>query len=874
MSLMELPDPAGARSVDELVESLRLLKRWAGDPSYETLKERVNAAWTAEGRPPAELTPRSTLANAFVTGRRRLNTDLVLAIVRALHPDDGYVDAWRQALRVTAGEIEAVSQVRVQGSLPPDLADFTGRAGELDTLGVSGGAFVISAIEGMAGVGKTQLAVHAAHRLLAREPFEHVLFVNLRGFHPDPAQPPADPAAVLDGFLRLLGVPGHRVPHGLPALTEAYRQRLSRVRALIVLDNAADAGQVRPLLPHAPGVVTLITSRRRLDGLPEVTHLAVDVFTPDEAIAFLARALPDVPVGPEPLALAQIARSCGHLPLALGLIAGHIRNTPGWNLTDHADRLDERLRELRLDSGVELALELSYRHLPAAQQRVLRLAALHPGQDFDAYAMAALDGAALAATRERLDALRADHLVQEPIPGRYTLHDLVRAFATSRAHDQDRRSDRTAALTRFFDWCLATAAAAMDRLHPVEFTELRARIPEAGSPVPELGDTGSALAWLDAERPTLVAVAAHTADQGWPGHTSLLVRTLARYFGSGHQEDALTVYNHALRAARSAGDLEAQAFALTGLGDLEGQVARPDQAEDHLRQALVIFQRLDDTTGESTVLFNLGRLAEKKGNYPAAIDHKLRSLALDRAAGNKIGEVGDLAGLGATMERAGRYDESAAYYQQSLDLALETGDLWGGGYASSGLGDLALHSGDYRAAGDHLRDGLRMHRQIGNISGAGGALDSLGLMHTRLGEVDQAVACHLEALEIFRNTDDDLYQAFSLNGLGEAVRVSGRDAEALTHHTAALRLATAIGNPHQQARAEVGIGRSHQALGDTEQARFHYERALALYTDLGLPIEAAEVDARLTAVGDQPRTGAKEWREAGPSAASQGSGAP
>ena len=849
MPLTELPDPTGAESLDELVERLRRLKVWAGDPSYETLKDRVNAAWTAEGRPSAELTRRSTLANAFVPGRRRLNNDLVLAVVRALHPDDGYVSQWRQALRVVAGEIEAVSQVRVQGSLPPDLADFTGRVDELDTLGISGGAYVISAIEGMAGVGKTQLAIHAAHRLQQREPFAHVLFVNLRGFHPDPAQPPADPAAVLDGFLRLLGVPAHRVPHGLAALTAAYREQLSGVRALIVLDNAADGDQVRPLLPGGARCVTLVTSRRRLSDLPSATHLAVGVFTPQEAIDFLARAVPEVPVGPEPLALALIARSCGYLPLALGLIAGHIRHTPGWNLTDHADRLDERMRERRLDTGVELALDLSYRHLPVGRQRVLRLAALHPGQDFDAYAMAALAGDDLAATRDRLDALRADHLIQEPSPGRYTLHDLVRAFAISRAHDEDRRSDRETALTRFFDYCLAASAAAMDSMHPVEFKELRARIPAVVSPLPYLSDPEVALAWLDTERPTLVAVAAHTATQGWPGHTTLLVRTLARYFGSGHRDDALNVYDYAVRAARDNGDLEGQAFALTGLGDLEGQLGRLDQAELHLSQALEIFRRVDDRTGQPTVLFNLGRLAEKKGRYPEAIDYKRQALELDRAAGNRIGEVGDLAGLGAVLERAGRYDEATDYYRQALELATETGDLWGGGYARNGLGELALHAGDYEAAGEHLREGLRLHRQIGNISGTAGLLNSLGVLHARLGQIDQAVGYYEEALAIFQETNDDLYEAWVLNDLGDAVRVAGRDAEALAHHTAALRLAATIGNPHQQARAESGIGRSHQALGDPEQARVHYERALALYTRLGIEPDAEEIRAQLAAVG-------------------------
>ncbi|GFJ95578.1 NB-ARC domain-containing protein [Phytohabitans rumicis] len=327
-----LPDPGQAGSLDELTEGLRVLKVWAGDPSYETIKHRINMSWRTTGRPGGELAKRATVADCFKNGRRRLNTDLVIAVVQALHPDVGYVTQWRQALQVIGGEAQAASQVRVQDTLPPDLAGFTGRATELDQLREAlhhsqqnGGAVVIS---GMAGVGKTQLAVHAGHLLAQDETFDRILFVNLRGFHPGCAQPPADPAAVLDGFLRLLGVPGQQIPHDLPARAAAYRDRLGQTRALVVLDNAAEADQVRPLLADAPGCLTLVTSRRSLTDLIPATHVAVDVFTPDEALRLLFLAVPDVPVGSDPNAPARIARRCGYLPLALGLIAGHIREHP------------------------------------------------------------------------------------------------------------------------------------------------------------------------------------------------------------------------------------------------------------------------------------------------------------------------------------------------------------------------------------------------------------------------------------------------------------------------------------------------------------------------------------------------------------------
>ncbi|MFF5081546.1 hypothetical protein ACFY36_31240 [Actinoplanes sp. NPDC000266] len=483
----ELPDPARAMSLDGLVEQLRSLKVWAGDPSYATIMARVNAGWAATGRPASELVIRSTVAHCFRPGRRRLNTGLVVAIVEALHPDTGYVAQWRQALRVIGGETGAASQVRVQDSLPLGQALFTGRTAELGHLEtvLAGDSAVVVTIEGMAGVGKTELALQAGRRVS----FDQVLFIDLRGFHSDPAQPPADPAAVLDGFLRLLGVPGHRIPHGLTARVALYRRRLHGARALVVLDNAVSAEQVRPLVPGTPGSVTLVTSRRHL-GLSPAGGLTVGVFSPEEAAGYLAGALP----GADPHVARRIARSCGHLPLALSLIAGHIRGTPGWTLAEHADRLDERLHHHRLDSGVELALSLSYQDLPEDRRRLMRPLALHPGHDFDAYAAAALTGTDLPAAEAGLAHLHGDHLLQPTFPSRYRFHDLVRAYAVAQARDQDPPGERRTALNRMFDHYLATTAAAMNTLEPTG-TRPRPRAP--GVPVPDLTSPGDAIAWLE-----------------------------------------------------------------------------------------------------------------------------------------------------------------------------------------------------------------------------------------------------------------------------------------------------------------------------------------------------------------------------------------
>ncbi|GIF02098.1 tetratricopeptide repeat protein [Paractinoplanes rishiriensis] len=840
------PDPASAATLDDLVERLRLLKIWAGDPSYETIKERVNAAWTAEGRPAAELARRSTVADCFRTGRRRVNADLVIAVVQAMRADTGYVAQWRQALRVVGGEIEASSQVRVQDRLPPDLAGFTGRRGELDQLRNAtraGAAVVISAIEGMAGVGKTQLAVHAGHLLHRAEPFERVLFVNLRGFHPDPAQPPADPGAVLDGFLRLLGVTGQQVPHDLDERSALYRRLLAGTRTLVLLDNAAGAEQVGPLLPATPGCLALVTSRRSLDGLHSTTQLTVDVFAPGEAVAFLLGAVPDVPPGGDPEAAARIARRCGYLPLALSLVTGHIRGTPGWTLTDHADRLDERHRDRRLESGVELALDLSYQHLTAEQRRLLRLLALHPGQDFDAYAAAALADLDVDTARTLLGHLLGDHLLQPAAPGRYTFHDLVRAYAILRAGDEERPSERRNALTRLFDHYLATASAAMDILYPAE-SYLRPKIAEGGQPTPELRNADGAREWLDAERPTLIAVVAHATTNGWLAHGTQLPRVLFRYFDGGHYNDALTVHGYAHQAARANDDPTAEAHALTDLGVAYLHLGQLVPAIEHFERGLRLFREADDLTGQARASNNLGMAAEQSGNFPGASDHYRRAILLHRQMGNRSGEAGAMRNLGNVEGRLGHYEAAAETFTEVLALAREIGHRTGEAGTLNGLGEIEMRSGRYEAAAVHLQQGLDLYRELGSKLGEADSLESLGMLHTRMGDADRAHDLYLEALTISRQSGYRFGEAYARNGLGEAAHLAGNHAASLDHHTAALAIATEDEARDEQARALAGLGAAHRALGNAEQAREHDERALALYSELGLP-EADALRARL-----------------------------
>jgi tetratricopeptide (TPR) repeat protein len=830
------PEPGLAGTLDDLVRELRRLKVWAGDPSYDVITARINQTWRSDGRPAADLARRTTVADCFRPGRRRVNHDLLVAVVRALEPEAGYVTRWRRALQVIGGAGDAAAQVQVSDALPPDLPGFTGRAAEAALIrrGLAAGVVTIA---GMAGVGKTRLAVHTGHQLDREQPFDRILFADLRGFHPDAARPPADPGAVLGGFLRLLGLSGQQIPPDLPGRAAAYRDRLAGLRALVVLDNAADAAQVRPLLPAGPGAQVLVTSRRTLAELPGGTHLAVDVFTVAEAVAFLTRSVPAIPAGPDPRAAARIAERCGCLPLALGLITGHIRGVHGWTLTDHADRLDDRHAAHQVDGGVELAVGLSYQQLPSDRQRLLRLAALDPATAFDAYAVAALTGSDPVPAGAALSELRRDHLLQEAGAGRYTLHDLIRAYTIGRAHDEDPPPARRAALTRLFDYYLAASARAMDTLAPAE-AHHRPRIDAPATPLPELADPAAALAWLDAERPALVAVAVHAAAEGWPAHAVRLSSTLLRYLDGGYAADALTLHGHAWQAAQLLDDPAGQAHVLSNLGAAHRGLGDYGPAAARFEQALELSRSAGDDAGQARALGNLALVEERLGRYPAVAAHSEEALALFRKAGDREGEARALINLGIVEGRLGRYGPATGHLEQARELYSGAGDRTGEATALLNLGEVDDRLGLLDRAGEHLGRALVMFRELGIPGGAAWALGSLGGVHTHRGEPGLAVERLTEALELFRTTGDRAGEAFALNGLGEAA--VSEPAEAVARHEAADAIAAEIGVREEVARAQAGLGRALLGLADGARAGRHLARALAIYTELGMP-EAARI---------------------------------
>ena len=843
----EPPHPHGVRTFDELAARLRLLRAWAGLGYHEVHRRVVTL------RQPRRIPERlvyNTVYRCFQPGRSRLDVELVVDIARVLLGDDTLAAQWRAAHQVITGLATEAEIVSVAWTLPDDPAEFTGRRAELDHAIETAGGSGVLAITGMAGVGKTRLAIHAGRHLLRRGHFTDLqVWVNLRGHDPD--RPAADPAAVLGAILRRLGVPGDQIYHLDRAGRAArYRELLAGRRALIVLDNAASEDQVRPLLPGDPTSLALVTSRRDLTGLGSARHLRLGVFSEQEAQELLRRAAEAAGIDADPDTAARIAHLVGHLPLALGLVAGRITRSPGWTLADHLTRLAERHRQRRLDDGVELALHTSYDALPPDGRRLFRLLALHPGGDVDAHAAAALAGSGMDDARRGLDDLLAENLVQQNTSGRYEFHDVVRLYAAARAVDDEPDSARRDALTRLFDHHLHTAATATEVLYP--FQRRRPVIPEPPTAVPPLTDEADALAWLDAERANLLAAIAWSAGHGWPTHTHRVAAVLGRHLDiGGHYGDALAVHHHALDAARLAGDHDGEATALGNLGIAYWRVSRNDDAIEHNRLASEAFRATGDHVGEALALCNVGIVHERAGRYEDATDHYGQALGVFREAGHLPGVGATLTNLAVVHSQLGRHEEAIEHNRQALAVRRAQGDRAGEALVLCNLGGIHTRLGHHAEATEHHTMALAISREIGFRNGEGYALTSLGVLHERAGRIDDAVAHHGLALTIAGEIGDNDLAVDAHNNHGQALRADGRPADALRHHETALALAVEAGVRHEQARAHDGIAHALRATGRPDDAVHHWRSALTIYTDLRAP-EAAEIRAALAAALGTP----------------------
>ncbi|MGW1030084.1 BTAD domain-containing putative transcriptional regulator [Streptomyces sp. NPDC002577] len=730
--------------------------------------------------------------------------------------------------------------------LPHDAAGFAGRTGELSRLHAllpseqgqeSANTVVISAIGGAAGIGKTALAVHWAHQVRARFP-DGQLYVNLHGFDHD--RPPLEPGEALELLLRGLGLAASEIPADAEAQARAYRTLLSGRRLLLLLDNAASAEQVRPLLPGSPSCCVVVTSRNRLGDLVarDGAHaLPLDLLLPDEARALLSEALGADRLSAEPLAVDELIRLCGSLPLALRVAAARLAGDPGLRLADLVAEMSEgnRLEALEPDgdenSPLRAAFSVSYGVLVPAARRLFRLLGLFPGPEFSAEVATALLGAPLSQARRLLGALAAAHLIEPVTVGRYRFHDLLREYALECAQAEETAVDRDAALERVLIWYLhATRAAAGTWLFP----ELPSSLDPGDQPgMPSAAGAGQ---WLEAERANLLAVINH-ADRHGP-------RLVARHLISalfGHfwlhlpRATWQAIAQTALAAAVAEGDLPGQAAMHTNLGVIHWDWGQPREATEHHTRVMDISRELDWPMGEAAALGVGGCVEWSMARLGSAYERLTVGVRITRETGNRHLETFGLLGLGLTCRDLGRLREAADHLELVISHNAKTG-WWDDSLALQILGGVYWELGRLADGLDVLGPKVAADDRGGYRNGRAMMLDAIAKINIELGRHDEALTQAERAFAMVKAPGRPWIQSGILNTVAAAHRHLARFDRSLQADTQALALAREARFRRAEADSVLGLSLTHQRFGRHEDARRDAEEALRLAREYGFRV--------------------------------------
>ena len=667
----------------------------------------------------------------------------------------------------------------VPRQLPASVRQFVGRERELaalnrlaDQVDGAAGAVVISALGGTAGVGKTALALRWAHQVAGRFP-DGQLYLNLRGF--DPSGTPMPPAEAVRGLLDGVGVPAGQIPASADAQAGLYRSLLSGRRMLLVLDNARDEEQVRPLLPGSPGCLVVVTSRRHLAGLVAVEGacaLTLDVLTGAEAQAMLAQRLGPARLEREPGGVADLIGLCARLPLALAVAAARVSARPHLRLSCFAAELNDARRRLdALDAGDRLAsvravFSWSLASLPAPAVRMFGLLGVHPGPDITVPAAASLAGVRPGQAGQALAELTRAHLLTAPACGRYACHDLLRAYAAEQAAALDGQDGRHAAAGRVLDHYLHTAHAAALLLSPSR-TPVTLAAPRPQVTPERLASYQEALDWFEAERQVLLAAVTLAAETGFDVHGWQLPWALADFLDRrGHWHDGAALQRTALAAATRLGDTLGQAMAGRALGKACAWLTDYDQARGHLADSLSRYRQLGDRDGQARVHQSLNWVCERQARYGDALGHAEQALALFQAADDQAGQAAALNAIG-----------------------------W-----------CHVLLGDPQRARTFCHRALALNRERGNRRSEALTWDSLGYAEHQVGRFAKAAACYRRALHLFQECGDRFYEAEILTHLGNTRHAAGDPQEARAAWQAALDILDDLRHPDaDEVRAKLGL---------------------------------------------------------------------
>jgi tetratricopeptide (TPR) repeat protein/DNA-binding SARP family transcriptional activator len=777
-------------------------------------------------------------------------------------------------------------------TMPRDNPDFTGRAAELGTVASwldsdeAKSSVPVAVISGMAGVGKTALAVHVAHQL--RERYPDQLYLRLRAHEHDGE--PLLPATALGTLLRMLGVPDKVIPSDSEDRAALWRFKLTHRKALIVLDDALNAEQVLPLLPGVPGCLVLVTSRRRTLGLPGILPLPLGLLPRADASVLFERASgARARETADEVAVASVVRLCGRVPLEIQVAGSRLRGHPAWSVRDLASRLHDLHT---IDRDMNAALALSYRYLTAGQQQLFRWLALHPGDSFSTHAARAVAGGeSPAGTAHALEVLLDCHLIEEPTPGRFTFHSLVREYAADLAEAVDPEPDRRVATQRLLDYYVALGDQVDRIVHPFG-RRIKAPGTSTAPALPPLSTRRECLALLDIEKTSMLAVARHAAARGWPVHAGLLAHLLGRFLDTwGDWTAAADLHRRAISAWRATGDVRGEARALADLAFILCRTGEHAEAADRARDALTAARAAPDKASEAAALDTLGIILSLSARYMEALACHDQALAIWRDLGDRHGEadalsrsgmpavclgrrqdalrraelalaayheLGDLQGatnalnnLGGLQQDAGRYDEALVSYEQAKATFLEIGDRQGEAIALSNIGEIRRLSGRYRDAIGDYRAALDIFRDIGDRRSEAETLNGMAAAFARTGNHQAAVGYYEKALALGIDLAERHAQATSHLGIGVVHLAMGQYLSAADDHRAALKLSQDIADPVHEAHALCGLGRAVLHTEGVTAAREYWREALALFEAAGRP-EADEVRALLSAPPDKP----------------------
>ncbi len=718
----------------------------------------------------------------------------------------------RDSARISVAEPAAPPPV--PGMLPSGIADFIGRHGHLDEIrhrltqvsdGMARFAVPIIAIAGRAGIGKTTIAVHAAHSVADHYP-DGQLFAHMHGG----VSRPVSPMQVLERFLRALGVPGTALPDGLEERAETYRTLLADRRMLIVLDDVGSESQVLPLLPGNPASAVIVTSRSRLVGLAGATHIDVDLFDSAQSVDLLAQVAGGGRVASEQSSAEALADLCGHLPLALRIAGARLAARPHWTVEQLVDRLRDETRRLdelmHGEMGIRASLSLTYDNISEEARRLLRRLAILDSHVFSVWTGAALLDRSFIEAQDLLDNLADAHLVEVTV-GRgthtqYRFHDLVKVFARERLAAEEPVAERKAALSRVLGSLLSLTDAARSR----EFgSDVLARMESViPRPLPEkLVEqlVAEPMAWFERERHLLVSGIRQAAQAGFVELCWRLAANAAMFFESRvYLDDWRETHELALEAARQAGDRRGQAEMLYTIGSLSFSEQRFDDARRELDAAVRLFEEVGDEL---------------------RIALAIRSIAV--------------------LERInGRFAEAVANYEKALQVFHTAGDHVSAAHTLHSLAQVRLDCDDLDSAKSLLSEALTRSKAGGDRRVTAQVLHRMGQAHLQAGEFGLSAGAFEESLTVVRDIGDSIGEAFALHGLGVARLRQGRITEAGETLREALRLATSSRHRLAEARVMSGLGEIAIANGENDQAAAHLRRAASLFRGMQMPLLEAQ----------------------------------